>query len=190
MFLSLWEKLTIILKYSFSSFLEIELFMLALLFCLFLILNIRYKNKVVNSAISFLFLIFLLVLILTNGTYAVYCIDSLVKLVLNYIYFPSPVVYFFILLFVIVSMIVTIVSKNIPVFKKVINYVTFSLLYFFFFSFLGVVIINKLDLTDLVSLYTNNVVLSLVQISNLIFVIWLVFTAFCRLYKFFKRNYD
>ena len=39
-----------------------------------------------------------------------YCFKSLIKMIMNYIYFPSPVVYFFIVLFMLIACIRTLFS--------------------------------------------------------------------------------
>ena len=57
-------------------------------------------------------------------------------------------------------------------------------------SFVAVAAYDGIDLANTVELYKNEVVLSLVQISNLILVVWIIFTLFYKLYIFFKRKYD
>ena len=77
-----------------------------------------------------------------------------------------------------------------PPLKKVLDSIFFVTIYFLFFNFIIVVYNNKLDLTNKVNLYTNDLVLSIVQLSNLVFVIWLVVIFFYKLYCFFNKNYD
>ena len=55
---------------------------------------------------------------------------------------------------------------------------------------MAVVSTSKVDMMDTVSMYTNNYILSLVQISNVIFIFWLIITLFSMLYRFFKKKYD
>ena len=40
------------------------------------------------------------------------------------------------------------------------------------------------------TLYQNDTILSIVQVSNFIFVLWILITAFYYLYKYFKKKYD
>ena len=81
-------------------------------------------------------------------------------------------------------------SKKMPPLKKVLDSIFFVTIYFLFFNFIIVVYNNKLDLTNKVNLYTNDLVLSIVQLSNLVFVIWLVVIFFYKFYCFFNKNYD
>ena len=64
------------------------------------------------------------------------------------------------------------------------------IIYFLFFNFIIVVFNNKLDLTDKVGLYADKTVLSIIQLSNLFFVAWLIVLLFYKLYDYFKNNYD
>ncbi len=190
MFLSFLEKLQIILKYSFSSFLAIGLLLLSFLFFLLLIINIKQRKKIVNYFAIFVILLVVILLICFNIDYAIYCSNYLIKGILKYFYFPSTVIYF--LLFVVVTFVAiyTTLSNKLSFIKKIINYLCCGIFYFLFFSFISIVSYNKLNLDDKVQLYTNDLILTFVQISNLIFIVWLVYTFFWYLFKFFKKKYD
>ena len=108
---------------------------------------------------------------------------------MNYIYFPSPVVYFFIVLFMLIVCIRTLFS-DISIIKKVFNYIFMSVIYFLFFLFIVRVTMNGIVLMDLSSVYNDEVILSIVQISNLLFVIWIIVTGFYKLYNFYKKKFD
>ena len=49
---------------------------------------------------------------------------------------------------------------------------------------------NGIVLMDLSSVYNDEVILSIVQISNLLFVIWIIVTGFYKLYNFYKKKFD
>ena len=71
-------------------------------------------------------------------------------------------------------MIKTLFSNNISSLKKIINYIFFSILYLFFMLFIVLTINSGVDIYDVVSLYKNDTVLAVVQISDLIFAIWII----------------
>ena len=75
---------------------------------------------------------FLLGVMITHTSYIQSCFDAFTKFVLNYIYFPSTVAYFFIILFVTVMLLITVFSSKMLIFEKMLNYLFFSILYFFF----------------------------------------------------------
>ena len=188
--LSLFEKFKVVFQYIFSSFLSIEMFILSLLLFCILLFNLKKQNKMVQIIAIVVYIGFLLGVMLSYTTYVQSCFDYFTKFILNYIYFPSTIAYFFIIVFVTAMLLITVFSKKMIVFEKMINYLIFSILYFFFMSFIVLASSSGVDLLNVTELYKNEVILSLVQISNLILVIWILFTLFYKLFKYFKKKYD
>lgn len=189
MFLSLIEKIGLVIKNAFSSFMGIEMFLIILLLFLYLVLNIKKNNKIVLWSFVIGFIVFMTVIVVMNFDYATYSIDYLLKAIMKYIYFPSTVVYFLIVVLSLVFILISNFSKM-PYYKRVLDISFFSIIYFLFFNFIAAIDEYKLDLADKVSLYSNNLVLSIVQISNLVFVIWIIVILFYKLYNYFKNKYD
>ena len=133
---------------------------------------------------------FVVGILISYTTYVTTSVDSFIKEIMNYIYFPSTVVYFFIMLFATIMILYTLFSRKLTTFKKIFNYSFFSLLYFFFMSFVALASADGVDLMDITKLYENEIILSLVQISNFILLIWILYTSFYHLYLYFKKNYD
>lgn len=190
MFMSFLEKIQTLFNYIFSSFLTIELFMLMLLFFFLLMLNIKRKQRIVNYFTSICVIIFMGIIIFLNWNYVVYCFDYFMEGIMKNILFPSTVVYFWIVFLVSLFTIITIFSKKDMKLKKYVNYISFSFIYLLFSLFIVEVISNKIILADRVELYTNNVILAIVQISDLIFVLWVIYTLFWYLFRYFKKKYD
>ena len=186
--LSLLEKLGIIFKYIFSSFLSIEMFVLSLLLFIILIVNLKKDNELVQMIAIGIYIGFIIGILISYSTYVKTCVNSFVKAIMNYVYFPSTIVYLFLILFVTVMILYTLFSKQLTIFKKIINYAFFSILYFFFMAFIALAAYDSVDLVDVAILYQNETILSLVQISNLILLIWALFTGFYHLYKYFKKR--
>lgn len=190
MFMSFLEKIQTLFNYMFSSFLTIELFMLILLFFFLLILNIKRKKRIVNYFTSICIIIFMGIIIFLNWNYAVYCFDYFMEGIIKNILFPSTVVYFWIVFLVSLFTIITNLNKKDMKSKRYVNYISFAFIYLLFSLFIVEVISNKIILADRVELYTNNVILAIVQISDLIFVLWVIYTLFWYLFRYFKKKYD
>ncbi len=188
--LSLFEKFGILFRYIFSSFLSIEMFLLSLLLFMILVVNLRRNNHLVQMIAIGIYIGFVIGILISYSTYVKSCMDSFVKAIMNYIYFPSTIVYFFIILFVTVMILWTLFSKKMSQFKKIVNYLFFSILYFFFMSFVALAAYDMVDLLDIAKLYQNETILCLVQISNFILLIWLLFTGFYYLFFYFKKKFD
>ena len=188
--MSLFEKLGTIFEYMFSSFLPIGMLLLSLLLLCILLVNVNANNKYINIAAIGIYLGFVLGITISYNDYVKLCINGFVKTIINYIYFPSTFMYFLIFLFITGLMIYTIFNKNISKLKRIVNYVIFSILYFFFMSFIVLAVSSGVDIYDTVALYKNEIILSIVQVSNLLFLIWVLFTGFYELYKYFKKKFD
>ena len=188
--LSLFGKIGLIFKYLFSSFLSLEIFIISLLLFCVLLFSINNKNKYFQLCTVGIYIGFLIGIIISYNMYVKSCFDSFFKAILNYIYFPSTIVYFFIILFVTIILIYSIYSKKLTNKKKIFNYAFFCLLYFFFMSFIALSSADKVDIMDKSVLYQNDTILSIVQISNFIFAIWILITLFYYLYKYFKKRFD
>ena len=176
--LSLLEKFGIIFKYIFSSFLSIEMFVLSLLLFIILIVNLKKDNELVQMIAIGIYIGFIIGIVISYSTYVKTCVNSFVKAIMNYVYFPSTIVYFFIIIFVTVMILYTLFSKKLTMFKKIVNYSFFSTLYFFFMAFIALAAYDSVDLVEVAILYQNETILSLVQISNLILLVWALFTGF------------
>lgn len=188
--ISLLDKFGNLFEYMFSSFLAIGMFLLSLLLLCFLLVNLKIKNKYINIVAIGGYLGFALGILISYSDYVQLCINNFVKLVMNYIYFPSTFVYFLTFAFITGMMIKTLFSKKMKTFKKVINYGWFSILYFLFMSFIVLCVYSGVDIYDTVALYQNDIILSVVHISNLMFCIWVLVSVFYELYQFYQKRFD
>lgn len=188
--LSLLEKFGTLFKYIFSSFLSIEMFILSLLLFFILIINLKRNRLMVQMIAIGVYLGFIIGIFISYTTYVKTCINSFTKAIMNYVYFPSTIVYFFIIVFVTIMILYTLFSKKLTNFKKIINYFVFSILYFLFMSFIALSAYDGVDLVDITKLYRNDTILCIVQISNFLLLIWLLYTGFYHLYKYWKKRYD
>lgn len=166
------------------------MFVMSLLLFLILVINLKRNNHMVQIIAIGVYIGFVVGILISYSTYVKTCFHSFVKAIMNYIYFPSTIIYFFIIIFVTVLILYTLFSKKMTRFKKFINYLFFSILYFFFMSFIALAAYDGVDLVDVSNLYENETILSLVQVSNFILVIWFLFSLFYYLYQYFHKKYD
>lgn len=188
--LSFIDKFVVIFRYVFSSFLSIEMFLMTLLLFFVLLVNLKRNNRLIQMLAIGIYLGFVLGILISYTSYVKTCIDSFIKEMLNYIYFPSTIVYFFIIVFVTIMILYNLFSKKLSFFKKVFNYLFFSFMYFLFMAFISLATYDGVDFLDVTKLYQNDTILSFVQISNLLLIVWAIFTGFYHLYLFYKKKYD
>lgn len=188
--LSLFEKMKMIFELLFSSFMFLELFILFLLLFLLGVVNIKANNKILPIFLTVIFGVSILGFVIYHSTYVAMCIDTFIMKVMDYYYFPSTVVFFFLFFIAVLIFIYTLFSKKLLLWKKIFNYGIMSIIFLFFSMFVGSANLNHVDLADTVSLYQHDQILSIVQLSNLVFLCWIVVSFFYHLYLFFRRKFD
>lgn len=188
--LSLFEKMKMIFELLFSSFMFLELFLLFLLLFLLGVINIKANNKILPIFLTVIFGVSILGFVIYHSTYVAMCIDTFIMKVMDYYYFPSTVVFFFLFFIAVLIFIYTLFSKKLLLWKKIFNYGIMSIIFLFFSMFVGSANLNHVDLADTVSLYQHDQILSIVQLSNLVFLCWIVVSFFYHLYLFFRRKFD
>ena len=57
-------------------------------------------------------------------------------------------------------------------------------------SFISLAAYDGVDISNVSLLYQNNTILSLVQVSNIILFIWIIFTSFYHLLLYYKKKFD
>ena len=188
--LGLFDKMKIIFQLLFSSFISIEIVLFFLLLFLLLVFNVKIKNKLVPIILSIFLVIGIIVFCFVFSSYAITCLDSFIMKIMDYYYFPSIIVYFFIFLFIVSVCFITMFSKKMKPMKKVFNYCCSIIVFLLFSMFIVLAVYSKIDFADTVALYQNNQILTLVQVSNLIVLFWFVVSCFYYLYLFFKKKFD
>ena len=161
-----------------------------LLLFLLLVFNVKIKNKLVPIILSIFLVIGIIVFCFVFSSYAITCLDSFIMKIMDYYYFPSTIVYFFIFLFMVSVCFITMFSKKMKPMKKVFNYCCSIIVFLLFSMFIVLAVYSKIDFADTVALYQNNQILTLVQVSNLIVLFWFVVSCFYYLYLFFKKKFD
>ena len=188
--IGLLEKMKIVFEVLFSSFMSIEIFLFFLLLFLLVLFNIKIKNKIIPFILTGFLLILIVFFCFYFSSYALTCIDTFIMKLMDYYYFPSTVVFFFLFLFMVGVFIFTMFRKKLNMFSKILNYGCSILVFLFFAMFVSLAIVGGIDLSDTVALYENKQILTVVQVSNFIILFWILITFFYQLYLFFKRKYD
>lgn len=188
--LDFFSKFVVIIQYFFSSFLGIEMFFIGLILFLFSLFNIKSKSFLVKLAIP---IFLLLILLFISGGFSNYVIDSVnafLKYIMNYYYFPSLSFYYIMTIIVVFVLIYTLFCEKMSVVKRVVNYIFLCIYFTLFLGLMSFIISKKMELTLDYSIYQSDVVLSFVQVSNFIFLLWFLLTCFYRMYLYFQKKYD
>ena len=188
--LTLFQKLKLIFKYFFSSFMPIELLIIVLCVFLFLFFNLKRNKTIVNIFIPIIILLFVAFMAMGFHEYTKSAVEEVIKLIMHYYYFPSMTFYFVIIIFTTIYLIRTVYTEKVSQRFKIFNYSFSFILFSLFVGLFSYVISNKIGLSTDYSIYKDQYILSFIQISNLVFITWLFIIGIIKLYKYFKKKYD
>lgn len=179
--MSLGERILELGKLIISSPLYIGLFLIFLLIMTFLLLNIKKKNKIITYLFLGIILALFAFVLLGYHQSILTQLDNLIGTIVLNVFFPSWIVYFLVIAISYGIIIKTILHKESSKLKSIVNIVVFSILQFLFASFLIVVLSHNLDLSNRISIYTRSELVTILQFSMTLFLIWMLFLAGYRL---------
>ncbi len=188
--ISIFNKLKIILNYYFSSFMSLELLIMVICVFAFLFLNLKSNKRIIKIFVPISTLLFLAFIAMGFHNYVVAAIEQLIKMVMNYFYFPSMAFYFVIIILSTIYLIYNVWTPKYSDKYKIFNYSFALVLYILFIGLFSYVVSNGISLSIDYSIYKDQYIISFVQISNIVFALWFVAIAIIKLYKYFKKKYD
>lgn len=178
------EKLNLIYKFiSDNSF----IFLIVLLM-LIILLDLIYGKNTKQTKILY---ICILLLILIYGLFEYYkpllnILDVYITYIFKMTYFPSIIDYFSMIIITIIIQIYSInklnkIQKNINIWISIIIELLFII---------NLIALNNIsiDLNNITKIYENDLLLSIFQISSILFMIWLIFNLLTYLIKNFISN--
>lgn len=188
--ISIFNKLKIICSYFFSSFMSLELLIMVLCVFAFLFLNIKTNKRIIKIFVPISTLLFLAFIAMGFHNYVVAAIEEVIKMIMNYFYFPSMSFYFVIIILTTIYLIYNVWTKKYSEKYKIFNYIFSLILYILFIGLFSYVVSNGISLSIDYSIYKDKYIISFVQISNIVFALWLILLAIIKLYKYLKKKYD
>ena len=174
--ISFLEKIKLIINLIFKNYYFIILFCMLLIFT---ILTILFKKNKLIFFISLLFIVLTLLFISYKDLY--YFIDYFINTIFMVIYFPNFFVYVFIIFIENVIVIKSILNK-----KSNINIIFYYLIMYLFILSIYSIKISSTEINSKISIYTNKVLLSQIEITTLLFSIFLMLKLIIYIYKKIK----
>ena len=175
------------IKTLFNLITNSPLFLILVLGILLMIIDIAFisktdkKTKIIYSIIS------IIVIILLMDSYfnsLISLFDTIAKNIVSIIYFPTMLQYILMLLATLVILIFSVASKKININIKRINILVLIINTFLFSLILDQINNNNVDLASKVSIYSNSILMILLELSLALFVVWVIGLI---LYKVIKR---
>lgn len=112
-------------------------------------------------------------------------IDYLIENIVANILFPNLAIYIGVLLFINIVVLISLFSKNVKLYVKNINIIFFAIMQLFLYLIIENVISNSINVYEKLSIYTNQNLLILVELSMQLFTIWIIILGIIRLVDYF-----
>lgn len=171
--LTLLEKLQKLFDLILTSPFFIFLLIFTILVFIILLDSKSYKRKKVrNYIIGIYTLVFVSVIIKYHSSFFS-VLDYLVNSVFVIFYFPNIAVYGLMILIINIIVLMTIFNKKDKV-TRVLNMTSYTIIMYLMLLVIHTITKEGLDVYDSVTLYTNQDILILIELSNILFVIWLI----------------
>lgn len=170
---SLWEKIKTTFNLIFSSPLFLILLIgFALMFVDYFFISKKSKKvKIIYLGLSLI----MIILLLQNYFDSLFNVfDIIAKNIVAIVYFPSVLEYILMLLISLIIILFSLFNKEINKKIKVINLSTFFVNNFLFFMILDEISKKNIDLSNKISIYSNENLMVLFELSMGIFIIWVV----------------
>lgn len=154
---------------------------LLLVLSFILLFACRKNDKLTKTLYFILYGIAIIGILLQYHTYLLSLIDYLIENIVANLLFPNLAIYMGILLIINIIVIRSIFSNKVKFYVKSINVVCFIIMQLFLYLIINNVIANNVNVYEKLSIYTNQELLLLVELSMQIFVVWLFVLGFIRL---------
>lgn len=151
----------------------LTLFVILVLTLIILLINIKVKSKAPKYVAAIVYFGLAVLVLARYGHYVLTLNDSIVEKFFKAMYFPNLVVYLSMLIISLLLMVANIMDKRFSVFARIINSVSFFLIWFLFILLVDSVKKFGLNFYDVKDLYSNRTVMILLQASMFIFAVWI-----------------
>ncbi len=188
--LSLLEKLSLFFEVAKDSVWSI-LILIVLLVLIYIFMGTNKKtikrNKIIYIVFSLLVLISLLICYLPSISKI---FDNMINNLFIVIYFPNLAVYFAAIIATSIILWISLFSYKTSKLIKRLNLIIYLIINYLFALLLYVINNNKLDIFNTESIYTNKQATALIELSSIIFVVWIIFLIIYKLVlTYIRRDY-
>lgn len=175
--LNIIDKITLFFNLSTNSFLAIEELLIFIIILIFLLVNLKYKNRKVKIFIPFLLLFIISLAIFLYGSNILYVLEKIIKGVIYSLYFPNIVFYIITVIISFILMIYTILSNKLSNKAKTINYLLLLTHLYLFILFITNCLELNVSLIKPSKIYKYDQLYVLIQASQLIFILNIIYQS-------------
>lgn len=152
------------------------LYIMGILLVLTLLVLVVYRknNRLVKGIFIGLYFLIIISLIVIYHQPLISLFDYLVENIVANLLFPNLAIYALILLIINIIVIASLLSNKVKYYIKSINIVYFGITQLFLYLIIDNVIRNDINVYEKLSIYTNQDLLILIELSMQLFVVWII----------------
>ncbi len=186
--MTLGKELSILIDLiSKNSYSIVALIVLVVLAIIFIATNKKNAKFTKNIYIAIYAFIALFVLIAYNK-YILDFLDYMMNNLFVAIYFPNLAIYFAAIVISNIIVLISIFNYRITKLIKNINIIIYTIITFLLVMLIGVITDKKLDIYSTTSIYDNANAHALIELTSIIFILWMVFLIIYRLIRMYQTN--
>ena len=171
---SLMEKIVNLFNTVLSSPFFIFLIVFFILLGLVLFDTIKYAQKKIKKVYVMIYFAIFIAIIIKYNTSLLQLIDYLIDNIFVIIYYPNFATYILMIIISNILVLKSVFTRRISKTVKTINIVFYCIKIFMMFLILDNITTNEIDVYSQAAVYTNNKLTMLVELSSLIFFIWII----------------
>lgn len=185
--LTLLEKLTILFDLVLASPFFIFLLIFTILVFVILLDSKNYKKRQVQTYITGIYMLVFIAVIIKHHSSFLSVIDYLVNNIFIIFYFPNIAIYSAMIIFINIIMLKSIFSKKDKVIRTL-NMASYSIIMYLMLLIIYTISTEQVNVYSELTLYSNKTLLVLIEISNILFVIWMVLLLINKLLDFLETK--
>lgn len=171
---SLMEKMNTLFGTIISSPFFIFLIIFFILLGIVLFDTIRYEQRKIKKAYATIYILIFVAIIIKYNASLLQLLDYLVSNIFIIIYYPNFAIYILMILISNILVLRAVFKRNMSKLMKTINIVFYCLKMYLMILILDNMTTNNIDVYSMSSIYSNNNLTMLVEISSSIFFIWII----------------
>lgn len=185
--LTLLEKLKILFDLILASPFFIFLLIFTILVFIILLDSKNYKKRQVQKYILGIYLLVFIAVIIKHHSSFISVVDYLINNVFVIFYFPNIAVYATMIIIINLIMLKSIFSNKDKIIR-IVNMASYSIIMYLMLLIIYTITTESIDVYNEVSLYSNTTILSLVELSNILFLIWIILIILNKLLDFLETK--
>lgn len=170
-----------------------NLLLVTIIICLlaaFVLISCKMNDKLMKIFYIIIYSLVLIILVIAFHTQLLSLIDYLIENIVANLLFPNLAIYMGVLLFINIVVLFSIFSNKVKFYVKNINIIFFAITQLFLYLIIDNVIEYDVNVYEKLSIYTNENLLILVELSMQLFIVWLCVLGIIRLVDYFiERSY-